>query len=175
MLQREDDFRPTRGELPAAFGRAGLHDDRASLRTARRRQRTARPDPLPLVIGIVNLARVGIDPALAIIDDGVRVPGIPQCVAGFHHLVRVVVPVVAVHQLVQAEVLRLARIGRGHHVPCGTSAADMVERGEGAGDMEWVVERGRQRSRQTNVACLACHGGEQQQRVEEPHLPGPAT
>jgi len=110
VLQREDHLRPARGKVPATFRGACLHDHRAPLRAARRRQRSARPDPLALIIGIADLRWIRVDAALAIIDDGIGIPRIPQRVAGFHDLIGMIVARAPSHKLVHAEVLRLTRI-----------------------------------------------------------------
>jgi hypothetical protein len=48
-----------------------------------------------------------------------------------------------VHVLVEAEVQRRVGIGGGDDVPAGAAAADMVQRGEAAGDVVGLVVGGR--------------------------------
>ena len=77
---------------------------------------------------------------------------------------------VPLHQPVQAEILCLAGIRRGHDIPRRAAAAHVIQRGEAAGDVERVVERGGQRAGQADMPRLARHRRQQQHRVEVPHL-----
>jgi hypothetical protein len=65
------------------------------------------------------------------------------------------------HVLVEAEILRLVLDLRGHQVPAGAAAADVVDRHEAAGDVVGlVVGRGRRR----HEADPLGHHGERRQR-----------
>src|SRR5580700_1340080 len=63
-----------------------------------------------------------------------------------YSLDRPVVPLAMFVMLLAAKIVGFRQIRRGHHVPAGAAAADMVERGEFAGDVVGLVVA-RRRSR----------------------------
>lgn len=65
--------------------------------------------------------------------------------------------------LVEAEVQRRVRVGRGDDVPAGASTADMVQRGEAASNMIGRVERRRCGGDQPDMVS---DGGERRQKRE---------
>src|SRR5690606_16872952 len=67
---------------------------------------------------------------------------------------------------VEVEVAGCLIAGGGHDVPAGSAAADVVERGESAGQVVWLVVRRRRGRDQANVAGRAGNRGEQDRRLE---------
>ena len=139
----EDDLGPPGGEVPPAPGRAGLEQHRPALRRPRHRQRPAHLEPLAVVVELVDLVRVGEDAVGPVEDQRVVLPRVPQPGGGLEELVGPVVAGVVGQHLVDAEVLRLAVVHRGHHVPGRPAAGEVVEGGEGPGHVERGVVGGR--------------------------------
>ena len=173
-LHGEDHLRPARGEDAPAVGAAGLHDHGPALRAARDGQRAARLDPAALVIGVVDLGRVGQDPGRLVVDEGVSVPAVPQRETRLQHLVRPVIALLARRQLVHAGVLRLQIGGGGHHVPGHPPLAHHVQRAEPAGEVVGGVEGGGQRSPQAEMPGDGRHHRQHDRGVEEADLPAAA-
>ena len=95
-LDGEHRLRPARRKVAPAIGAAGLHDHRMALRAARDRQRAARLDPAPLVIGVMHLRRDRRStPAALSSTKAPGVPAVPQREAGLQHLVGPVVALLA--------------------------------------------------------------------------------
>ena len=90
-------------------------------------------------------------PALDVAHEGVVGEAVPE--AGDHvvELAGAAVALVVLHVLVEAEIQRRVGVGGGDDVPAGAAAADVVERGEAAGDMIGLVEGGRGGGDQADV------------------------
>ena len=139
----EDQFRPARGEFAAASRGARLDDDRTPLRRSRDGERSARGEEAPDVVEFAHFVGIGEHPGRTIVHDRVRVPGVPQPADHVEEFVGAVVALVVTEMGVHAEVLGLAVVDRGHHVPGRAAAGEVVEGGEGPGHVEGrVVGRG---------------------------------
>ena len=98
---------------------------------------------LPLWFEHMHLGRIEIQARFDVAHEGVVGEGIPQA---RDHVVEFARPLVALgvlHVVIKPEIQRRVRIGGGDDVPAGAAAADMVERGEAAGDVIGLVEGGR--------------------------------
>lgn len=139
----EDQFGPPRSEFAAAARRSGLDDDRAALRGPRHRQRSTGGEELADVSQLVHLVGVGELPGSPVVQDGFVLPGVPQAGHHVHEFVGAVVPFVVTEVGVDPEVLRLAVVDGGDHVPRRAAARQVVERGERARHVERLVVGGR--------------------------------
>jgi len=68
--------------------------------------------------------------------------------------------------LVPAVVAGRPGVAAGDDVPAGPATADVVERGEAAGDVERLVVGRRDRADQADVAGVDGDGGQQRQRLQ---------
>ena len=151
------------GEAPCRLGRAGLHEHRAALRAAgdvERRRATWKC--LPAWSSGVDLVRVGVAPRSPCRPGRVVLPAVPELGDDVEELVGPVVPLGVRRASSSRLKLRARRRGRGgDDVPAGPAAADVVERGEPAGQVErLVVGRGR-RGDQSDVLG---HRGDRRQQ-----------
>ena len=124
----DDGVGPARGELLAPRRSAGLADRHPPLRRARRVDRPAHLEVLALVVDGMNLGAVGKHRLLAVEDDGVGLPRLPQ--SGHHvgELVGDVVALVVRPVLVVAIILRRTVVAAGHAVPADAAIGRVVER-----------------------------------------------
>ena len=160
-----------RRKLAAGVGLAGLHDHRLALRRARHHQRPAHREVLALVMQHVHLGRVEEQARRLVQDEGVVLPGVPQPLRHLDELGGAAVAVGMRGMLVVAEVERLRRRRRGHHVPADAALAHLVERGEHPRHMERIEIGGGRRRDQADVARHRRQRAEQGQRLE-PHRVG---
>ena len=108
----------------------------------------------------MHLRGVVEDARLLVADEGVLVPAVPQAEHDFGELDRPLVAIGVRHVLVAAVVQRVLLVVRGHEVPGRAAAADLVERGELAGErIGLVVGRGRCR----DEAEMPGYGGQRRQ------------
>src|SRR5215831_13062048 len=84
---------------------------------------------------------------------GERVIGeaVPEASDNVVELAGAVIALFMFHMLVQPEIERRIRIGGGDDVPACAPAADVVERGEPAGDVVGLIEGSRGRGDEPNV------------------------
>ena len=82
-------------------------------------------------------------PALDVADEGVVGKAVPQAGHDIVEFARAAIALVVLDMLVEPEIQRRVGVGGRHDVPAGAAAADMVERGEAAGDVIGRVEGGR--------------------------------
>lgn len=122
----------------------------------------------------MHLRRIGIDAVHPVINDGVRLPTVPQRAAGPHYLVSVIVAQVRIHQVVQPKILRLAVLHRCDDVPRRPTLADVVQRGESARDMERWIKRSGHCHRKSEMPRRAGHDGQQLDGLEHVDLPAVA-
>ena len=109
---------------------------------------------------------IEIEPALDVAHERVVGEGVPQ--AG-HHIVEFARPLVALgvlHVVVEPEIQRRIRIGGGDDVPAGAAIADVIERGEAAGDMVGLIEGGRSRRDQPDMFGHGRQCRQQRERLE---------
>ena len=109
---------------------------------------------------------IEIEPALDIAHEGVVGEGIPQPGDHVVELARALVAFGVLHVIVEPEIQRRVRIGGGDDVPAGAPAADVVERGEAAGDMIGLVEGGRAGRDQPDMFGDAGQRRQQRERLE---------
>ena len=118
------------GELAAGIGGAGLHQHRPALRRTRDVQRAADGEVFAPVVQRVQLVGVEEDAAVLVADESVVFPTVPQAGDDLGELHRTVVAIRVRVMLLAAVVEGLGLVVRRHQVPAGTSAADLVQRGE---------------------------------------------
>ena len=78
-------------------------------------------------------------------------PRVPQLPGGAHELAGPLVAVGVVEVAAPPEVLAGEGVGGGHHVPAGPALREVVERGELAGQLVGLAERGVERAHQAEV------------------------
>ena len=140
----EDQFGNPRGDIAAGARGAGLHQHRPALRRAGDVQRPAHLEVLPLVVQHMHLRGVEGDAGFLVADEGILVPAVPQTADHLGELDGAVIAVGVAEMLVARIVQRILLVVRGHEVPARAAAADLVERGELAGQRIGLVEgRGR--------------------------------
>ena len=142
LLRGEDRLGVAGRELPAVLRRPGLHQQRAALRRAGHVQRAADPEVAALVVHPVDPGRVGVDAGRLVAQFGAVLPAVPQPDRHVHELGGPRVPLLVARPVIQAEVLRGGRVGRGHDVPPGPPAADVIEGREPPGQVVRLVVGG---------------------------------
>ena len=158
-----------RGELAAGLRRARLRHHRPALRRARDVERALDLEVLADVVEEMDLVAVHVDAALLVAQQPAVFPAVPQAGDDLVELLGALVALGVGQVLVEAEILRLVLDLRGHQVPAGAAAADMVDRGEAAGDVVGlVVGRGRRR----HEADVVRDHGERRQRRRRLELDG---
>lgn len=162
-MRRENDFRRFGRQLPSGLRRAGLDDDRPALHRPRDVERPAHRKVLALVVEHMQPLRVEIEPAFGVADEGVVGKAVPQAGDDVVEFARPLVALVMLDMLVEAEIQRRVGVGRGDDVPARAAAADMVERGEPAGNVIGRVEGRRRGCHQPDVIG---DGGERRQQRE---------
>ena len=138
-LQGEDHIGRARRELASGFGRSGLEDHRPALRAAAHGERPANLEELPLVLEEMHLRDVEIDAFLLVAEDRAVLPGIPQAGHDIDEFGGPLIARVVLDMRLEAEILRLVLIERGHEIPAGAAVADEVDRGEPARDIIGLV------------------------------------
>ena len=98
----------------------------------------------------MHLLRIGEHAADAVEHERVVLPGVPQAGRGLEELVGPVVALVVAKHVFDPEILRLAVVHRGHHVPRRPPAREVVQGGEGPGHVERRVVGRRVRGTQTD-------------------------
>jgi hypothetical protein len=106
-------------------------------------QRTSRLEELAIVIDGMDLGGVREYALLAIGDDRVRLPRVPELPHHLNELVGHLVSSVMVEMLVQAEVLRGTGTRRGHQIAAHPAVGQVIERRDQPGQQERRIERGR--------------------------------
>ena len=129
------------------FGRpAGLEDHRGPLRGGLPLGEPGHGEVLAVVVDVVDAGGVDVDPALAVADDGVVLPGVlPQLVADLEVLGGHVVALVVRGLLAGAEVAGGAVGVGGDQVPADAAAGEVVEAREAPGHCVRVLVGGRAR------------------------------
>ena len=103
------------------------------------------------MVQLVQLAGIQEHVPLDVGREGVVLVGVPQALRDLDELVCAGVPGVVVVVLVQPEVARDPEVEGGDDVPAGATAADLVEGGEPAGQVERRVVRRREGADQPDV------------------------
>src|SRR6266702_5440667 len=94
----------------------------------------ARTKERPHVIDGVDFRGIGKDASLAVYDEGVVVPTLPQFVADLQKLVSAIVAPIVLLGFVRA-LDSLMPIGKRHDIPAHPPTRQMIERGEETGDV----------------------------------------
>ena len=156
-------------ELAAGIGGAGLNDDRPALDRAGDIERPAHRQIRALVIEYVQLIGIEKETARRVTDESVVGPRIPQ---PGHHVVELAGAAIALavlHVIVHAEIQRGIGIGRGHDIPAGAAAAEMIERSETPGDVVGRIERGRAGGHEAQMLGHHRQRRQQRERLERRH------
>ena len=125
------------------------------------------------VVDAVDAVGVRVLARALVADDRVVLPRVPQGGDHVEELVGPFVPVGVRRVLVETEVLRRAGRARRDDVPARSSAADVVEAGELAGQVVRLGVRGGRRADQAQVGGRRGQGGQQRERLEpEPRRVG---
>ena len=156
-------------KLAAGIGRTGLHDDGPTLHRAGDVQRPAHFQILALVIEHMHLVGIEIDAVLDIADEGIVGPAVPQAGDDIEKFACAGITLVMLHMLVEPEIERGVWIRGRHHVPARAPCADMVERGEAAGDRVGRLEGARGGGDQAEMLRRHRQRGQQGQRIERRH------
>ena len=135
----EDELGPARRELAASPRGSRLQQHGAALRAPRHGEGAPHVEPFAVVVELVHLGGVGEERRLAIEDQRVVLPGVPQSGRRLEELVGAVVAGVVRDGLLEPVVLRLAVVDRRHDIPGGAPTREMVQRGEGTRDVEGRV------------------------------------
>lgn len=138
LMGGEDDLRHLRRKFLAVFRRAGLHEHRISLRRPGDIQRALHGVIFASVVDRVNFIRIETNAGQFVVDDGVILPAVPQLLHNVDEFVRFLVSQLMLGMRRHAEVVR-RRARPGDNIPAGPAFADMIQRGEFAGDVERLV------------------------------------
>ena len=145
---------------------AGLDDDRATLGAARHVQGPLDLEEAPLVVQRTDLVRVDIAAGLLVGDDRSVVPAIPQTRDDIDELVGAFIAQLVFEVLVAAEIQRHFRVGGRDDIPGGAPVADMVDRAEGAGDVERLRKARRNGRAEADMGRAGGERGNQRRRLE---------
>src|SRR5947208_13101952 len=104
----------------------------------------------PLVVERPDLRLVEIDARGLVGDDRAVVPGIPETTHHVDELRRDLVAQVVLGEVRLAEIECGPFVSAGDDIPAGAAVAEMIERGEGASDMERLAEARRHRGAETD-------------------------
>ncbi len=121
-----------------------------------------------MMVEDMDLVRTYIDAGVLVADDGIFLPAVPQ---PFHHLRELGRATVALMLWRQghAEIGRLGLAARRDQVPPTPAAADLVERGEEARDMERFIEGGAGRRDEADLRPDGRERGQQRKRLMARH------
>ncbi len=139
-MGRENHLRRFGRQLPSRLRCAGLDDDRPALHRPRNVERPPHREMLALVIEHMQSLRIEIKPALGVADEGIVGEAVPQAGHDIVEFARAAIALVVLDMLVEPEIQRRVRIGRRHDVPAGAATADVIQRGEPAGNVIGRVE-----------------------------------
>ena len=121
---------------------------------------------LAVVIQCVQLVSREMQAAFLVVEEGVVFPGVPKPCHHIHEFLGARVAVGVLGVLVQVEVARLGVGPRRHHIPAGAAAAEVIERGELACDVEGLVVGGGDGGHQADALGHRGQCREQRQRLE---------
>lgn len=122
---------------------------------------------LAVVIDARNLACVG-KTSRPVKDQRVFRPRIPQCEGHFDKFVGSFISGCVIGHRLESVVARFLVEHRGHDVPSGPSAADVVERCQKSCRVEWRVKGRGDGGDQADVRRRSCHGCQRGDRFEKP-------
>ncbi|KGV92847.1 hypothetical protein X892_2673 [Burkholderia pseudomallei MSHR3960] len=165
MLRREHHVRMPRRQFEAGFGRAGLHEQRPSLRAARHVQRPGDVEVPAVMIDAPDLRGIGEHAARRIGDERALAPAFPQLDRHVDELVRAGVALGRARQRHRAEIRGRGRIVGGDRVPARPAAAHLIERQEAAREGKRIAERRGRRADQPDA-----FGDERQRRRDDERI-----
>ncbi len=117
----------------------------------------------------MEFARIEIQPALPVMDEGIVVVGVPE---RLHHGDEFACPLITLgmrRQLVEAEVARRIIIGRCHDIPGGAAVAEMIQRCEQPGEVIGFVEAGGGSCAEPDMGRRRRDGRQQRDGFEDVH------
>ena len=132
-----------------------------ALRRPRDVERPAHREMLSLVVQHMQLRRIEIAAGGAVADERIILPAVPQPAHDFGELDDPVVALVMLEMRIAAEILGFRQVRRGDDVPAGAAAADMIERGEFAGDVVGLVVARRRRRHEADMLGHRVDRGQQ--------------
>ncbi len=166
LVAAEHDVGPAGGEVASRRRRAGLHDDRVSLRRPGHAERPLYLEETALVVDRLDLLGTSEAAGLLVVDQRVVGPGIPQAGGHLEELLGPRIPLLAIGQLVLVEVLRLRILKAGDDVPPGASATEVIERTHGPREVVRLLVAGRHRRGDTEPGGHRAHQGDNRHRVQ---------
>jgi hypothetical protein len=148
------------------LGRPGLEQERCALRARRDQVRPLDAVARTHVVDLVDLVEVGVDPGLAVLQQGVLLPGaLPQLVGDVDVLVCPRVARVVCRQALVTEVAGgVGQVVRDD-VPRDPALAGVVQCADPAGEVERVLLQDRGRERDAEVLGRVGDGAGQHRRV----------
>ncbi len=161
------------GKLLARVGTGGLIEDRCALARRLAKVRTGNLEMGAKVIDVTNFRRVGVDAALAVLDDRIVVPrAFPKFIEHIEVFVRDFITVVVRNLALEAEIARGVRqVGRDN-VPGDTTFRQVVERAHPARERKRGLISRRKRRAEAKIPCDRGHGGDDQERIVVRNLHG---
>ena len=117
----------------------------------------------------VHFLRIEEDAARLVVPPRIVCPAVPKTGDDSLELARPPVAFIVLDMLGQPEIERRIGIGGGDDIPSGAAIADVVERGEPAGDMVGFVEGCRCRRDQPDPFGRHRKSRKQRQRLERGH------
>ncbi len=154
------------GKLLARIGLTCAKDQRMSLRGTSNIERAADGEVLALVIEYVNPIRPQELSGRLVLRKGIVGPAVPQPPHDRGEFRRPVVAFVPRHVIRPAEVQAVLGVGGGDEVPCGTTATDVIQRGEFPRDEERLLVGCRRSGDQPDVIRHRGDDREQRHRFE---------
>ncbi len=165
VLRREHDVGDARRQRLARPRRAGLDQDRMTLRRARNVQAAFDGEVFSMERRHMQAARPHEETRLLVADKGVVGPAVPQDATGLDEFLGHGVAL-GVRRVTAAEHCGRLGIGRGDDVPGCAATGQMIERGEGTGDLIRLGVGGRAGGREPEPGGRHCQRREQRQRLE---------
>ncbi len=162
----EDPLADRRRQVPPLLGVAGLEDHRPALGRTLDVERPGHREVLADVVQLVLAGRVEEDAGLLVAREGVVLVGVPEALRHLHVLERAPVAGGVVEVVLPVVVLRRPLVDAGDDVPAGAAAADQIERGDLAGDVERLGVGGRDRRDQADLLGRGGDRRQQGQRLE---------
>ena len=156
-------------ELAARVRGTGLEDDRPALNRTGDVKRPGDREMLALVVQRTHPGGVEIDALCCVHNEGIVGETVPQPGHNVMKLAGAVIARGVIWLGLQAEVAAAVRIRSGHHVPAGPPAADVIERGKAARDMERLVVSGRGRCDEADSLSHPGQCGKQREWLERGH------
>jgi hypothetical protein len=137
-----------------------------ALRRAGDVERASHAEVPAVVVKDVHAIHLAEDPALRVARERVIIPAVPQAAADVHELGRPLIELIMRKVVLTAKVEVLPRHAAGDDVPAGAAAADVVDRGELARDLEGKVVAGGGGADEADVLRPGRQRGHQRERLK---------